>query len=103
MNNRARYTTTKNDLARQVASDCGMTIAQAEQMIDSVIKAVSRSVKAGNRVEFRKFGVFEQRRRKARMHRRVIGSVMDEAAVRVPAATRIVFTASRSARDFIGE
>lgn len=88
----SRRTTTKNDLARQVAAASGITMAQAEQAIDLVIEGIKRSVKAGNRVEFRRFGVFEQRRCKERIR----GAHFKTGAQQIqPATTKLVFKTAR--------
>jgi nucleoid DNA-binding protein len=54
-------TTTKRDLARQVAAKCGIDIEVAEKSIEATLESIRRAVGAGGRVELRKFGVFRPR------------------------------------------
>ncbi len=54
-------TTTKRDLARQVAQDTGCKQSLAAKMVDSVFAAMRESLMDGERIEIRGFGVFEVR------------------------------------------
>lgn len=96
---RSRRTTTKNDLARQIAPECGITIAQAEKVIDLIVAGICRAVTAGNRVEFRKFGVFQSRRRKERL----CGPLNGNERLYQRATTGMVFKAARHMADLMGE
>ena len=52
-------TTTKKDLALQVAKDSGCKKSLASKMVDSIFKAMRENLIDGNRIEIRGFGVFQ--------------------------------------------
>ncbi len=54
-------TTTKRDLAKQVAKDTNCKQSLAARMVDSIFGAMRGSLMQGNRIEIRGFGVFEVR------------------------------------------
>ena len=52
-------TTTKKDLAMQVAKDAECKKSLASKMVDSIFTAMRNSLINGNRIEIRGFGVFQ--------------------------------------------
>ena len=52
-------TTTKKDLALEVAKDTGCKKSMASKMVDSIFKAMRESLITGDRIEIRGFGVFQ--------------------------------------------
>jgi len=52
-------TTTKKDLALQVAKDTNCKKSLASQMVDSIFDAMRNSLINGDRIEIRGFGVFQ--------------------------------------------
>ena len=52
-------TTTKKDLAMQVAKETGGKKSLAAQMVDSIFGAMRNSLINGDRIEIRGFGVFQ--------------------------------------------
>ena len=52
-------TTTKKDLAMQVAEKTGCKKSLASQMVDSIFGAMRDSLINGDRIEIRGFGVFQ--------------------------------------------
>ena len=52
-------TTTKKDLAIQVAKDTGCKKSLAAKMVDSIFTAMRESLIDGDRIEIRGFGVFQ--------------------------------------------
>ena len=52
-------TTTKKDLALQVAKDLVCKKSMASKMVDSIFKAMRENLISGNRIEIRGFGVFQ--------------------------------------------
>ena len=52
-------TTTKKDLAMQVAQDTSCKKSLASNMVDSVFAAMRKSLINGDRIEIRGFGVFQ--------------------------------------------
>ncbi len=52
-------TTTKKDLAMQVAKETGCKKSLASKMVDSIFAAMRDSLIEGDRIEIRGFGVFQ--------------------------------------------
>ena len=52
-------TTTKKDLALEVAKNTGCKKSMASKMVDSIFKAMRESLITGDRIEIRGFGVFQ--------------------------------------------
>ncbi|MFC1490042.1 HU family DNA-binding protein [Candidatus Latescibacterota bacterium] len=52
-------TTTKKDLALEVAKDTGCKKSLASKMVDSIFKAMRESLIKGDRIEIRGYGVFQ--------------------------------------------
>lgn len=52
-------TTTKKDLALEVAKNADCKKSLASKMVDSIFKAMRESLIAGDRIEIRGFGVFQ--------------------------------------------
>lgn len=52
-------TTTKKDLALEVAKNTDCKKSLASKMVDSIFKAMRESLIAGDRIEIRGFGVFQ--------------------------------------------
>ncbi len=57
---------TKNDLVAKVAKDSGITKAQAAKAANSMINAIEKALKSGQKVTFVGFGTFKVAERKAR-------------------------------------
>jgi len=52
---------TKTQLIEKVASQCHCSHAQAEIVVNTIIKSTQRALERGDRVELRGFGTFEVR------------------------------------------
>lgn len=59
----------KQDIIAKIAGDTGMTKTSAAAAVDSLIDAVTRSLKKGDSVSFVGFGTFKTASRKARKAR----------------------------------
>lgn len=59
-------TVTKKELVNRIADKTGVTKVVAKEIIQSFLDAIIDELAAGNRLEFREFGVFESRERAAR-------------------------------------
>lgn len=59
-------TITKKELVNRIAERTGVTKVVAKEIIQSFLDAIIDELAAGNRLEFREFGVFESRERAAR-------------------------------------
>ncbi len=62
-------TTTKREIAERVAQQTGLAQVAVKQVIQLLFDEVINELSAGNRLEFRDFGVFEVVTRKARTGR----------------------------------
>lgn len=59
-------TITKKELVNRIADETGVTKVIAKDIIQSFLDAIITELAAGNRLEFREFGVFETKERAAR-------------------------------------
>lgn len=59
-------TITKKELVNQIAERTGVTKVVAKDVIQTFLDAIIEELAAGNRLEFREFGVFETKERAAR-------------------------------------
>ena len=59
-------TITKKELVNRIADQASVTKVQAKDIIQSFLDAIITELAAGNRLEFREFGVFETKERAAR-------------------------------------
>ena len=59
-------TITKKELVNRIADSTSVTKVVAKEIIQSFLTAIINELAAGNRLEFREFGVFESRERAAR-------------------------------------
>ena len=78
---------TKKDLARTIADDLGITQAQAREIVQKVFDGIIETLVQEGRIEFRNFGVFEVRRRRAKQAR----NPRTGARVAVPARVVVSF------------
>jgi nucleoid DNA-binding protein len=62
-------TTTKREIAERVAQQSGLAQVEVKQVIQMLFDEIVKEVCAGNRLEFRDFGVFEVVVRKPRTGR----------------------------------
>ncbi len=60
-------TITKRDLVQRIAEQTGQTKVLVRDILQKFLDEVSGELIAGNRLEFRKFGVFEVRQRPGRI------------------------------------
>ena len=60
-------TTTKKDLIDRIAEETDQKRTAVKKTVQSFLENVIRELQEGNRLEFRDFGVFEIRERKARV------------------------------------
>ena len=59
-------TITKKELVNRIADNTGVTKVVAKEIVQSFLDAIIDELAAGNRLEFREFGVFETKERAAR-------------------------------------
>jgi len=59
----------KKDLVVQIATKIGERQVVVKRVVDEVLESISSALEAGDRVELRKFGIFNLRSRKERIGR----------------------------------
>ncbi len=60
------HTTTKKELVNRIADSTGHTKVVVKEILQSFLDEIILELSLGNRLEFREFGVFEVKERKAR-------------------------------------
>jgi nucleoid DNA-binding protein len=60
---------TKVEIAHRVAKETGLTKTKASEAVESLLAIIKEALKNEERLEFRGFGVFRVRKRKARIGR----------------------------------
>ncbi len=60
-------TITKRELVHRIAESVGVSKADARKVVQTFLDLIMEELGRGNRIEFRKFGVFEVRKRKPRI------------------------------------
>lgn len=88
---------TKEQLIEKMATDAGITKAQAGRAMKSMIDNITKSLKKGNKVTFVGFGTFDVTKRKARTGR----NPQTGAAIQIPAAKVPKFKAGKAFKDAI--
>ncbi len=61
------HTVTKRDLVQRISDSTGQTKVLVRDIIQRFLDEISQELVRGNRLEFRKFGVFEVRHRPGRL------------------------------------
>ena len=90
-------TTTKKDLIDRIAMETGQRRSAVKETVQSFLDSVIAELEAGNRLEFRDFGVFEVRERAARMAQ----NPKTLERVPVPAKKTVKFKVGRLMREAI--
>ncbi len=60
------HTTTKKELVSRIADQTGQTKVVVKEVLQAFLDEIIRELALGNRLEFREFGVFEVKERRAR-------------------------------------
>lgn len=81
----------KGDLIGKVANDAGLSKAQAGKALDSVLTAVVKSLKKGDKVTLVGFGTFSVTKRSARVGR----NPQTGATIKIPAKKVVKFKAGK--------
>jgi DNA-binding protein HU-beta len=88
---------TKEQMIERMASEAGITKAQATRAMKSMITNITKSLKKGNKVTFVGFGSFDVSKRKARTGR----NPQTGAEIRIPAARVPKFKAGKALKDAV--
>ena len=89
----------KTEMTEMLSQEVGMTKTDASEVVDALFGTdrgiITRSLRAGQRVQVTGFGTFEPRERKARMGR----NPQTGEQIHIPATTVPAFKAGRGLRD----
>lgn len=88
---------TKEQMIERMATEAGITKAQATRAMKSMITNITKSLKKGNKVTFVGFGSFDVTKRKARTGR----NPQTGAEIRIPAAKVPKFKAGKALKDAV--
>lgn len=88
----------KKELVNSVASEAGISKAEASRVVDALIRVVTKALKKNERVLLVGFGAFSIRKRAARQGR----NPMTGAAIKIAAAKTPAFKSGRALRDAVG-
>ena len=89
----------KGDLIERVASDVGLSKAQADRAIDSVLGSITDSLRKGEKVTLVGFGTFMVSQRKARRGR----NPQTAELMKIPASKTVRFTSGKVLKDVINK
>jgi len=88
---------TKELMVKKIAEDAGVTQKKAKVALDSIIEAVTQSLKKKEKVTFTGFGTFSVAHRKARKGK----NPQTGAEIKIPAKNVPVFKAGKTLKSFI--
>ena len=89
----------KGDLIERVASDVGLSKAQADRAIDSVLGSISDSLRKGEKVTLVGFGTFMISQRRARRGR----NPQTAELMKIPASKTVRFTSGKMLKEVINK
>ncbi len=89
----------KGDLIDRVSSDAGISKAQADRAIDSVLRGITDSLRKGERVTLVGFGTFGVSQRKAR---RGVNPQTNE-MIKIPATKGVRFSAGKKLKEVVNK
>ena len=81
-------TLTKRDLVVRISEEAGLTQGQVFDVVQKTLDYITETLAKGDKVEFREFGVFEVKIRKARIGR---NPKQPEIEVPIPARSMVKF------------
>ena len=87
----------KGDLIDRVSVDAGISKAQADRAIDSVMRGITDSLRKGERVTLVGFGTFSITQRRARKGRNPQTSEL----MRIPATKSVRFSSGKKLKEVI--
>ena len=89
----------KGDLIDRVSVDAGISKAQADRAIDSVLGGITDSLRKGERVTLVGFGTFAVSQRRARKGRNPQTSEM----IKIPATKSVRFSSGKKLKEVINK
>ena len=88
-------TLTKRDLVIRISNETGLVQQQVFNVVQKTLNHIAEALAKGDKVELRKFGVFEVKVRKARVGRNPNAPATD---VPIPARSMVKFKAGKEMR-----
>lgn len=89
----------KGDLIDRVSGDAGISKAQADRAIDSVLGGITDSLRKGERVTLVGFGTFAVSQRKSRKGRNPQTNEM----IKIPATKSVRFSSGKKLKEVINK
>lgn len=89
----------KTELIAAVAEKSGMSKKDAEAVINATVETLTDAMVKGDRVQLSGFGIFETKKRDARVGR----NPRTKEAIQIPATTLPVFKASKTLKDAVAK
>lgn len=93
----APATLTLKHLAAEIAEDHGLTKKQADQILNDMIALVVKNLKKGARIRLAGLGIFQVRKRAARMGRNPATGEQ----IKIKASKKIAFRAAKELKEAI--
>ena len=87
---------TKRELVNRIADETGLTQQQVYEVVQKTLDAITESLIRGETIEFRDFGVFEVKTRKARLGR---NPNKPEDTVAIPPRRIVKFKPGKAMKD----
>ena len=89
----------KTELIAAVAEKSSMSKKDAEAVINATVETLTDAMVKGDRVQLSGFGIFETKKRDARVGR----NPRTKEAIQIPATTLPVFKASKTLKDAVAK
>lgn len=89
----------KGDLIDKVSSDAGISKAQADRAIDSLLGGITDSLRKGERVTLVGFGTFSVSQRKARKGR----NPQTNELIKIPASKGVRFSSGKKLKEVVNK
>ena len=89
----------KEDIVRDIASETGLSMVETKTVVNAFMSKIIEGMRAGKRIELRRFGVFSSRVRKARVAR----NPKTGENLKVPACVVPVFRPSKTLKNTVGK
>ena len=89
----------KTELIAATAERAGITKKDAERVLNAAIDAITADLVAGNKVQLSGFGIFETKKREARIGR----NPHTKETIQIPATRVPAFKASKSLKDAVAK
>ena len=89
----------KTELIAATAERAGITKKDAERFLNAAIDAITADLVAGNKVQLSGFGIFETKKREARIGR----NPHTKETIQIPAIRVPAFKASKSLKDAVAK